>query len=305
MQGFAKSEANEKANEIVKKMGKIMLKSGVPLLAMAVVGGALSGRAQDINMTLNENEGYYSTASVTAPDGTYVPDANFGVFSFTVNSIDPSITTATGLSAASVPNTTSFYSVCLSPTGELNFNTAYNYTCQSFNSASPGLNPKGLWSDNGIADAAWLWNQYGGSVSMPNQGSALSLAMLELLYFGGPNGSYGAAYKNPNDSISTLAPNWGDNGSPGTGSWFYNQYLQEFADAGSSVSLPSTFGIFVPDVNNPGANGLSGQEFIFVEQSQQNGQPVPEPSTWICGALLLLPFGAITLRIIRKKSITS
>ena len=31
--------------------------------------------------------------------------------------------------------------------------------------------------------------------------------------------------------------------------------------------------------------------------------PVPEPSTYIAGALLLLPFGASTLRMLRKKHI--
>jgi hypothetical protein len=30
------------------------------------------------------------------------------------------------------------------------------------------------------------------------------------------------------------------------------------------------------------------------------GTPVPEPTTMIAGALLLLPFGASTLRILRK-----
>jgi hypothetical protein len=28
--------------------------------------------------------------------------------------------------------------------------------------------------------------------------------------------------------------------------------------------------------------------------------PVPEPTTWVAGALLLLPFGASTLRILRR-----
>jgi hypothetical protein len=31
--------------------------------------------------------------------------------------------------------------------------------------------------------------------------------------------------------------------------------------------------------------------------------PVPEPTTMIAGALLLLPFGASTLRILRKRQV--
>jgi hypothetical protein len=106
-----------------------------------------------------------------------------------------------------------------------------------------------------------------------------------------------------------LAPSWSDGGAASS---YYNQYLSDFQTAGAagSVVFPSAAGVFVPDVNDitdqsgyPGGN--PGQEFIFVAGSQANGQPVPEPSTLICGALLLLPLGASALRILRKKSMTS
>ena len=300
-----------------------MLKFGVPLLAMGVAGGALSARAQgDINMTLNQynpdNSTSYLTASVTAPDGTGVT-GSFGVFSFTVNSFNQPpgdenlISSQTGLTMNST-----FNSVCLSPTGTLFFGYKYNYTYKTFDQVVTmgGENPGGFLTADGLADAAWLWNQYGNqngtSYLSPNQGSALSLAMLELMYYGGPNGSLASSTKYPLTSTSAWSGDDGTGTVPGTASYYYNQYLQDFATAGlaGKVSLPSAAGIFVPDINDTTdadsyPEGNAGQEFIFVEQSQQNGQPVPEPSTWICGALLLLPFGAITLRILRKKSITS
>jgi len=45
--------------------------------------------------------------------------------------------------------------------------------------------------------------------------------------------------------------------------------------------------------------------FVSISQVQQSfhQNPVPEPTTMISGALLLLPFGASTLRILRKKRV--
>ena len=40
--------------------------------------------------------------------------------------------------------------------------------------------------------------------------------------------------------------------------------------------------------------GLNAQEMFY------NVTPVPEPTTLIAGALLLLPFGASTLRVLRR-----
>jgi hypothetical protein len=44
----------------------------------------------------------------------------------------------------------------------------------------------------------------------------------------------------------------------------------------------------------------SGGGFVSVSQVAQSFHQVPEPTTMIAGALLLLPFGASTLRILRK-----
>jgi hypothetical protein len=44
-------------------------------------------------------------------------------------------------------------------------------------------------------------------------------------------------------------------------------------------------------------NGEPVQELLL---RTQDAPPVPEPTTMIAGALLLLPFGASTLRVLRK-----
>ena len=96
-----------------------------------------------------------------------------------------------------------------------------------------------------------------------------------------------------------------------TGSW---QYDVDTTTHGASTSLP---GPLVFSVSSAG--GLSPASFVanargyFFEADiiGPNGKtgnvaafgPVPEPTTFIAGALLLLPFGASTLRMLRKKQV--
>ncbi|MGC3961034.1 MAG: hypothetical protein QM813_24815 [Verrucomicrobiota bacterium] len=44
---------------------------------------------------------------------------------------------------------------------------------------------------------------------------------------------------------------------------------------------------------------ISGATLVDYTANWSN-TPVPEPSTYVAGALLLLPFGAHTLRVLRK-----
>ncbi len=265
----------------------------IRILAVAgVVAGAMSAAAQPaINMTLNQSGGDYTTASLTEPDSTPLNNANLGVFSFTVNTIDPTIASQTGLTIGS-----GFNSVCLSPEGTLFFGQGYNYTYQSFSGAYPGINPPGYWSANGIQNAAYLWNVFGGHVASPDQGTALSLAMLEVLYNGG--GTYGTL----NNAQTQYQPTMSSLDS--TAQTEYQNYLDFYtangASSGSSGEAANTeaYGLFVP-VDS------TGQEFIFIAPNQESITPVPEPTTLICGALLLLPFGASALRILYKKSKSS
>jgi hypothetical protein len=259
------------------------------MTALAVAGlvaGAMSARAT-IDMSITD-PGSLSVTDVglTSPDGKNLGVGGYyiGVYGFTVSAIDDTTAAATGLTVNS-----KFNSVCLSPSGELYANTTYNYTYESFSGAAKGLNPKGYWSDYGIESAAWLWNKESSGVTTGAQGAGLALAMLEVLYNAGANGTIIA---NP----TAYAPNFGNDEAARTA---YNAYLADFSAAGSSVTSLASYGIFVPTT---GSSPLSGQEFIFLSPNDPNIQPVPEPTTLISGALLLLPFGASTLRILRKKN---
>ena len=68
------------------------------------------------------------------------------------------------------------------------------------------------------------------------------------------------------------------------------------------VVPPQTTLHVVKDLSFTIFNGIPGNpSFVSVSSVQQSFHQVPEPTTIIAGALLLLPFGASTLRILRKR----
>jgi len=86
--------------------------------------------------------------------------------------------------------------------------------------------------------------------------------------------------------------------------WVYGQPQGslDFAEVINWVNLntvgdPQYAAFFGPQI---GMSDTSGTTFT-VSQIQLELAPVPEPTTMIAGVLLLLPFGASTLRILRKK----
>jgi hypothetical protein len=103
------------------------------------------------------------------------------------------------------------------------------------------------------------------------------------------------------------------NGADGTGDWEYNvDYKSPGASGNSPTSLSFnvkwTGGTLSPEsfVQNP--KGLFFISDIYFGQTGKTGDvaaiaPVPEPTTMIAGALLLLPFGASTMRVLRKKRV--
>jgi hypothetical protein len=288
-----------------------------------MVAGVLNARA-DINMTLTDPSTYSVTdVGLTGADGTVLPANQYyiGAYGFTVNTVGTSPGDAqSGLSAGS-----QFNAVCLSPNGEIYSGYQYNFTYSSLSGASPGLNPGNYWAPNGIQDAAYLWNYWGGTKlssftstlfgssvnssltgGKAQEGAALALAMLDLLYNGG---SASASYA-ISSSINKYAPNFNGDGQV---QYDYNALISWYlanADSPGTIGESQntlTYGILVPDAPADGGpgTGISGQEFMFISPDQSNLTPVPEPTTLISGALLLLPFGASTLRILRKKSVVS
>lgn len=196
---------------------------------------------------------------------------------------------------STVPNP--LYSVCLSPSGLLDGNP-HTYNSYTFAEAAPGIWPN-AWAQStglnpqywGINNAAYLWNLYGmaivnntGGVYTGNQDSAaaaLQLAVWEVLYDSTGYGQLGGNRWNAPTLTSTTAT-------------YYNGFLTALTTSGLNHAiytgniLESTIAL-----TQDGQSG-GGQEFFLL------GTPVPEPTTMMAGALLLVPLGMSTLRILRR-----
>ena len=69
--------------------------------------------------------------------------------------------------------------------------------------------------------------------------------------------------------------------------------------------VPSANAVFIEETGGPytiytAVNGDSGVSITYQITPQVHNVVVPEPTTMLAGALLLLPFGASTLRILRR-----
>jgi hypothetical protein len=179
-----------------------------------------------------------------------------------------------------------FYSVCLSPGGNLNWGT-YKYDQLTFEQANPGANPatwaysgSDLW---GIQNANWLWRQFGSSATTPDKGAGLALAMFAALY---NSTGYGQV------DLSITAPfqvtYWADH--TGAATAYYNDLTALTASGAFDTSKDIYYGYVLRPQEGQGI----GQDFILI------GTPVPEFTTLLAGALLLLPFGASTVRVMRR-----
>jgi hypothetical protein len=210
----------------------------------------------------------------------------------------PDISTADAIgiyafnSANSVPVIDNpLYSVCLSPAGLL-----------SFASANPGIWPS-AWTSGvvggqtqywGIQNAAYLWktfgmpivNGQGGNMGLSGdastQAAALEFAIWNALY---TSTGYGAITPNTSYVPTSLT---GDLGAD------FNAYNTALTATHGTIPLYAGNVLEGTAAPGDGANGGDDQEFFLL------GTPVPEPSTILAGALMLLPFGASTLRILRR-----
>ena len=176
-----------------------------------------------------------------------------------------------------------FYSVCLSPAGLLDENT-HTYTVQSFTTAGNGLYPDQWVQPFGINNAAWLWSQYGTSVRQSGDNAsaaALEFAIWTALYNSTGYGALGNSYFTIQNMTGTTLTD-------------YNNFITDLTSSG--ITGPQYTGNILEgqDAVQDGAGSGQSQEFFLL------GTPVPEPTTMIAGALLLLPFGMSTLRMLRK-----
>lgn len=178
-------------------------------------------------------------------------------------------------SASGVPGYNDFTTVCVDLSGRIYLGSTYAFNEVGFTGQS-GLNP--LWGQpsgnspaayQAINNAAYLYATY-------HPATATDWAALQLAVW--------AAVYNTDASGGITGARFAVNSDAGSGAW---------AEAQTWLgSLPRTtdyVGYLLQPVNT------SAQELLI------GVTPVPETTTWIAGALLLLPFGASTVRILRKR----
>lgn len=171
----------------------------------------------------------------------------------------------------------------------INWNSATTaYKAVAFAGAD-GVSPAWSTVPAAIQNASYIYNQYyipaatGGTLTA-DEAAGMQLAIWKVLYDTGSNGKLAAnvdtftsgqlqAYGFGTAAMNDAAGYVGDVNSARGGSWDFTQYTDTWLDPVASNS----------------------QGLIW-----NNTTPVPEPTTMIAGALLLLPFGASTLRILRK-----
>lgn len=161
------------------------------------------------------------------------------------------------------------------------------YTATAFAGANGVLPP---WSavPQAIQNASYIYNQLYIPAATANtltadQAAGMQLAIWKVLYDTANSPKYNAltdfttgqllAYGFGTAAMTDAAAYVGDVNSARNGLWNFTQYTDTWLK---------------PDLRN-------SQGLIW-----NNTTPVPEPTTMIAGALLLLPFGASTLRILRK-----
>jgi len=201
------------------------------------------------------------------------------------------------LNAANTPYQT-FYSVCLSPLGNLD-DKVHTYNFLSFAQANPGQYPATwAWNGNaaspqywGIENATQLFVKNLPSVNSDTAGAALELAIWTALF---DSTGYGTFNLLTGSFSSAIAAGNLNHNAILTGALGADYY----ADLASIASFtgPGYAGDVLqgdPVVGGITAAGAQDQQFILYPS-------VPEPSTIFAGALLLLPLGASAVRVVRR-----
>jgi len=275
------------------------------------MGGALAAVLMAANAHASVTMGL---SSATAPGGAFFAAAEGSAFTASLSGYG-TIVSATELigiyqftvaPGGSPSLGTPYYATCISPLGSLS-TTPATYNEDTFAQAEPGTNPPkwagapGVDGGYGIQNANYLYQKLastiiagakatgGNNAADDAAGAAMALAMYTVLYNSTDYGKYNNAYAALG---GTMGP-FQITGRLANNATVYGDYKNDLALVKSMNSTEAVAGgVLVPKVS-------SGQELILIG-GYQNGSPVPEPTTIISGALMLLPLGASTLRILRK-----
>ena len=276
--GKRRSQSKEtmKNTQLAKAFAAVLvLGAGWSATASITMTFTWTGSLWQDGYTANLNTGTYNGQVIQSDDA-------IGIYAFDVAQ-NPA-------PSPSAPNP--LYSVCLSPAGLLDGGT-YTYTAEPFNTATPGIYPS-QWAVGtggqpyGINNAAYLWSTYGSGILSAQDSTAaaaLEFAIWTALYDSTGYGKLGNSYF----TINSLG---GDTLTD------YNKYLSGLTTSGFS-------GGFTGDILEGtgavagGADSGQSQEFFLLQPASQL-TPVPEPSTVVAGAMMLLPFGVSAVRIVRR-----
>ena len=182
--------------------------------------------------------------------------------------------------------------VCTDIKGVVYIGSQYNFVSSVFNGTT-GYDP--LWAAlsggspaTAINQAAYIYQTYGYLLSSGSQAqaAAVQLAVWKVLYDQGD--SY---YNNFSQGIFTVSA---------YNSSYTTLVNTAIADAVTFVNAAYNqnqqyVGYILQPTDSNGNPTKDVQEMLY------NITPVPEPTTIIAGALLLLPFGASTLRVLRRR----
>jgi hypothetical protein len=262
---------------------------------VAALLAATTGQAQTVTMALTDASSTteYGNALVGDLNGVGQIIANndeIGIYSFNVTGIS-------GFAAGVTANTFNpLYSVCLSPLGDLS-TASYTYNLVTTANAAGGQysDPPSTYVANGLNNALYLFNTYAGGIeamaagqAKQDAGAALALAMYTALYNSTALGSaVSARTVGANFTLPNLAS--ADSGLNSDYSTYLTDLHGAAAPANDYVLVPTTY-----------ASG-NGQDMELVVNGGDLIVGVPEASTFVSAALLMLPFGASALRILGRK----
>ena len=126
--------------------------------------------------------------------------------------------------------------------------------------------------------------------------AALQLAVWAAAYNTGLSGSVAGFSYSSGSGIGSLSGSGGRFTASGGDQAAINEAASWLVGLDGNYGLAGNLLYPDPTYQNNG-DGLPVQELLI---RTQDSTPVPEPTTMIAGALLLLPFGASTLRFVRK-----